>query len=317
MVCCSKYTGKARLDGKTAIVTGSNTGIGKFTVLDFVKRGARVIMACRDAGRAETAAKEIRDLTQNVEGAGTVEVVSLNLGSLASVRQCAEEILNKVDNIHILVNNAGVMACPQGKTEDGFETQLGVNHLGHFLFTCLLLPRIIRSAPARIVTVSSYLHEYGTIKFDDMNMEKSYSATGSYNRSKLANVLFSHELATRLQGTGVTTYSLHPGVVNTDLKRHMDDSFFRGAEFIIKGFGALFFKTPEEGAQTSIYCAVDEKLADKTGLYYSDCKEKRVPAKARDPETAKRLWEVSAEMVGLGSWDPFTAADGALPPTTA
>ncbi|XP_069699643.1 retinol dehydrogenase 14-like isoform X3 [Periplaneta americana] len=264
MVCCSKYTGKARLDGKTAIVTGSNTGIGKFTVLDFVKRGARVIMACRDAGRAETAAKEIRDLTQNVEGAGTVEVVSLNLGSLASVRQCAEEILNKVDNIHILVNNAD-----------------------------------------------------GTIKFDDMNMEKSYSATGSYNRSKLANVLFSHELATRLQGTGVTTYSLHPGVVNTDLKRHMDDSFFRGAEFIIKGFGALFFKTPEEGAQTSIYCAVDEKLADKTGLYYSDCKEKRVPAKARDPETAKRLWEVSAEMVGLGSWDPFTAADGALPPTTA
>lgn len=303
----------ARLDGKTAIVTGSNTGIGKPTVLDFVKRGARVIMACRDVAKAEKTAQDIRDATKDVEGAGTVEVVCLNLGSLASVRQCAREILDKTDNIHLLVNNAGVMACPQGKTEDGFETQFGVNHLGHFLFTCLLLPCIIRSAPARVVIVSSYALVFGKMHFDDLNQEKSYSPSKAYSQSKLANVLFCLELGTRLQGTGVTTYSLHPGAVKTELQRHLSDSFFKGAETIMRGFAALFFKTPEEGAQTSIYCAVDEKLADKTGLYYSDCKETNVPAKARDSEAAKRLWEVSAELVGLGNWDPFTAADGSFP----
>lgn len=315
MVCCSKYRGNARLDGKTAIVTGSNTGIGKYTVLDFVKRGARVIMACRDIGKAEEAAKDIRSLAEGVEGAGTVEVVCLNLGSLASVRQCAQELLRKEEKIQLLVNNAGVMVCPEGKTEDGFETQFGVNHLGHFLFTCLLLPRIIRSAPARIVTVSSVGHEWGNINFEDLNSEQSYSAWKAYCQSKLANVLFCKELARRLQDTGVTTYSLHPGAVNTELQRHLDDTYFRGANLLNRAFARLFFKTPEEGAQTSIYCSVDEKLANQTGLYYSDCKEKVPSVRARDPEVAKKLWEVSAKMVGLGDWDPFTAPDNTPPPS--
>jgi NAD(P)-dependent dehydrogenase (short-subunit alcohol dehydrogenase family) len=315
MVCCSKYTGKARLDGKTAIVTGSNTGIGKYTALDFVKRGARVIMACRDMGKAEEAAKFIRSTVEGVEGAGKVEVVSLNLGSFASVRQCAQELLHKEEKIHLLVNNAGVMVCPEGKTEDGFETQFGVNHLGHFLFTCLLLPRIIRSAPARIVNVSSMAHEWGTINFEDLNGAKSYSAGKAYCQSKLANVLFCKELARRLADTGVTTYSLHPGAVDTELQRHLDDTYFRGANFIKNAFAKLFFKTPEEGAQTTIYCSVDEKLANQTGLYYSDCKEKTPSSKARDPETAKKLWEVSANLVGLGDWDPFRAPDVTPPPS--
>ncbi|XP_021928783.1 retinol dehydrogenase 12-like [Zootermopsis nevadensis] len=313
MVCACKYRGQARLDGKTAIVTGSNTGIGKFTALDFVKRGARVIIACRDTTKGEEAAKDIRKLTENVEGAGTVDVVCLNLGSLASVRKCAQDLLRTEDKIHLLVNNAGVMACPQGKTEDGFETQFGVNHLGHFLFTCLLLNRIIRSAPARIVNVSSYGHVWGTMNFDDLNSETSYSPSKAYAQSKLANVLFTKELARRLQGTGVTTYSLHPGAVKTELQRHLDDSFFKGAQLIMAGLGKLFFKTPEEGAQTSIYCSVDENLADKTGLYYSDCKEKAPSAKACDPESALKLWEVSLKMVGLEDWDPVTADDHMLP----
>jgi len=315
MVCCSKYTGKARLDGKTAIITGSNTGIGKYTALDFVKRGAHVIMACRDTAKAEEAAKFIRSMAQGAEGAGTVEVVCLNLGSLASVRQCAQGLLQKVDKIHLLVNNAGVMMCPQGKTEDGFETQFGTNHLGHFLFTCLLLPRIIRSAPARIVTVSSIGHQWGAINFEDLNSEKSYSPSKAYFQSKIANVLFSKELGRRLLDTGVTTYSLHPGAVDTELQRHLDDTYFRGANLLNRAFAALFYKTPEEGAQTSIYCSVDEKLANQTGLYYSDCKEKAPTAKARDPETAKKLWEVSAHLVGLGNWDPFTAPDSKPPPS--
>ncbi|PNF13961.1 Retinol dehydrogenase 12 [Cryptotermes secundus] len=308
-----RYNGTARLDGKTAIVTGSNTGIGKFTVLDFVKRGARVVMACRSVDKAEAAAKEIRDVTRDVQGAGTVRVVRLDLGSLASVRQCAQELLKTEDRIHLLINNAGIMACPQGKTEDGFETQFGVNHLGHFLFTCLLLPRIIRSAPARIVIVSSYAHVFGTMHFDDPYLEKSYSPSKAYAQSKLANVLFCNELARRLQGTGVTTYSLHPGIVKTELFRHTSDSYFRGVRAILNGVGALFFKTAEEGAQTTIYCAVDEKLADKTGLYYSDCKRKRASAKARDPEAARKLWSLSAELVGLEDWNPFTADDTAPP----
>ncbi|GFG29165.1 hypothetical protein Cfor_00228, partial [Coptotermes formosanus] len=253
--------------------------------------GARVIMACRDVGKAEEAAKDIRRMAEGVEGAGTVEVVCLNLGSLASVRQCAQELLRKEEKIHLLVNNAGVMVCPEGKTEDGFETQFGVNHLGHFLFTCLLLPRIIRSAPARIVNVSSIAHEWGTINFEDLNSEQSYSAWKAYCQSKLANVLFCKELARRLQDAGVTTYSLHPGAVNTELQRHLSDTYFRGANLLNRAFAKLFFKTPEDGAQTSIYCSVDEKLANQTGLYYSDCKEKEPTAKARDPEVAKKLWE--------------------------
>lgn len=272
-------------------------------------------MACRDIGKAEEAAKDIRSLTEGVEGAGTVEVVCLNLGSLASVRQCAQELLRKEEKIQLLVNNAGVMVCPEGKTEDGFETQFGVNHLGHFLFTCLLLPRIIRSAPARIVTVSSMAHERGNINFEDLNSEQSYSAWKAYGQSKLANVLFCKELARRLQDTGVTTYSLHPGAVNTELQRHLDDTYFRGANLLNRAFARLFFKTPEEGAQTSIYCSVDEKLANQTGLYYSDCKEKVPSVRARDPEVAKKLWEVSAKMVELGDWDPFTAPDNTPPPS--
>lgn len=259
----ARYNGTARLDGKTAIVTGSNTGIGKFTVLDFVKRGARVIMACRSMDKAEAAANEIRDSTRDLQGAGTVRVVRLDLSSLASVRQCAQELLETEDRINLLVNNA-----------------------------------------------------VGTINFDDPNLEKSYSPSKAYAQSKLANVLFSKELARRFQGMGVKTYSLHPGIVRTELFRHLSDSYFRGVKAILNGAGSLFFKTAEEGAQTTIYCSVDEKLADKTGLYYSGCKQTRPSTKARDPERAKKLWSLSAEMVGLADWDPFTA-DDTTPPSWA
>ncbi|XP_021939698.1 retinol dehydrogenase 12-like [Zootermopsis nevadensis] len=201
MVCWARYNNSTvRLDGKIAVVTGANSGIGKATTLDFVMRGARVIMACRDIKKADEVAKDILSQTENVEGAGTVEVVPLNLGSLASVRKCAQEILRTEDKIHLLVNNAGVMMCPQSKTEDGFETHIGVNHLGHFLFTCMLLSRIIRSAPARIVTVSSVAHQWGTMYLEDINLKQSYTPWKAYRQSKLANLLFTKELARRLQG---------------------------------------------------------------------------------------------------------------------
>ncbi|XP_063242453.1 retinol dehydrogenase 12-like [Bacillus rossius redtenbacheri] len=307
---------RARLDGKTAVITGCNTGIGKQTALDFVRRGARVIMACRDLQKAELAAEDIRALTKDVEGAGRVVVMRLDLASLASVRECARRLLETEQRIHLLINNAGVMACPKAVTEDGLEMQLAVNHLGHFLLTCLLLPRIIRSAPARIVNVSSLAHMAGSINFDDLNSEKSYSATFAYGQSKLANILFTKELAKRLKGTGVTTYSLHPGVVATELGRHFDSTYFWGVTWLFNNVASLVTKTPEQGAQTTIYCAVEESLAEESGLYYSDCKKTRPSAKARDDETARRLWEESARIVALGDWDPCTAEDSA-PPSAA
>lgn len=310
---------KARLDGKLAIITGCNTGIGKETAKDFVRRGCRVIMACRDLEKANKAAEEVlaeaketeqyktivtegKEATEKDTFAGKpqVEVYHLDLMSLDSVRQFAQKILAAESQINLLVNNAGIMACPKGVTKDGHEVQLGVNHLGHFLLTCLLINRICTSDEPRIVNVSSIAHKWGDFDFDDMNLEKgTYSATAAYSRSKLANILFTKELAKRLEGTGVHTYALHPGVVATELGRHLDSTLVPGMSWIFRNVGAVVAKSPVQGAQTSIYCSVDEKAGKETGLYYSDCKVKTPSAKARNPTMASRLWEESLKMVGL------------------
>ncbi|KAK7868685.1 hypothetical protein R5R35_006976 [Gryllus longicercus] len=304
-----KCSSTARLDGKTAVVTGCNTGIGLCTVEDFVRRGARVIMACRNLEKAERAAECVRVRTVGAEGAGAVRVVQLDLSSLASVRACAKLLLDSEPRIHLLINNAGIMACPEMRTEDGFEMQFGTNHLGHFLLTCLLLPRIRASAPARIVTVSSVVHSTGDIDFENLNWEKGYNPTLAYGRSKLANVLFAKELGKRLEGSGVTSYSLHPGVVNTELSRHFDTAYFKGGQWIFDNIGKLFLKTPEQGAQTTIYCAVSEEAEKETGLYYSDCRVVQPRPQACDMQVSERLWNESARLVGLGDWDPFTAKE--------
>ncbi|CAG2194333.1 RDH12 [Mytilus edulis] len=258
-----------RLDGKTVLITGANTGIGKETAMDLAKRGARVILACRDLDKAKTAADDIKNRTGNAN----IVIKQLDLASLKSIKLFAGDINANENRLDILINNAGIMRCPYWKTENGFEMQFGVNHLGHFLLTNLLLDLIKKSAPSRILTVSSLAHERGTINFDDIYSEKSYDPGTSYSQSKLANVLFSRELAKRLEGTGVTTYSLHPG------------------QYIVK--------TPEEGAQTTIYCAVDEKLTSESGKYYSDCAEKTPSKEALDDEISNKLWTLSEQMVGL------------------
>ena len=263
-----------RLEDKVAVVTGANTGIGFETALDLSSRGAKVILLCRSLERGEAAATTIRAAT-----GGEVEVEKLDLASLASVRECAAKLVLTVEKIHILVNNAGVMACPLTRTEDGFEMQMGTNHLGPFLLTSLLLPLLHRAAPgSRIVTVSSLAHEQGTIQWDDIHWERvPYSATKAYCQSKLANVLFTKELGQRLEGSGVCAYSLHPGVVATDLARHV------GATFGPLGSCAVamirpFIKTAKSGAQTSIYCAVDAAVKEDNGLYYSDCRQRETKA---------------------------------------
>ena len=230
---------RVKLNGKTVIITGANTGIGKETAVDLAKRKARVIMACRSADRGERAVEDVKRLSGNDK----VEYRHLDLASLASVRQFAEEILQEETPIDILINNAGIMRCPYWRTEDGFEMQFGVNHLGHFLLTNLLLERLKQAPVARIVNVSSkgYKRAEG-INFDDINSEHHYTPAKAYYQSKLANVLFTKSLAERLEGTQVTVNSLHPGVIWTELGRHMEKemSFFR--KVCICKF-VLFFKS--------------------------------------------------------------------------
>lgn len=306
-----KCTSDTRLDGKTAVVTGSNTGIGKVTVNELAKRGARVIMACRSLERAQSAAEDIRENLKETPKSGEVLVRQLDLSSLKSVRKCAQEILENEPAIHLLINNAGIMMCPRQLTEDGYELQFATNHLGHYLFTLLLLPRLIKSAPARIVNLSSLAHTWGDgrMHFEDVNLERGYSPTGAYGRSKLANILFTTELAKRLQGTKVNTYAVHPGVVDTELSRHFDSFILPGAAWFYQRIGGLFIKTPEQGAQTTLYCALDKKCEDQSGLYYADCKNKEPARRARKDETAKELWKESWKMVGLeDTYDPFRPA---------
>ncbi|XP_039990103.1 retinol dehydrogenase 13-like isoform X2 [Xiphias gladius] len=285
---------KARLDGKTVLITGGNTGIGKETAVDLAKRGAKVILACRDLDRANKAAEDVRKRSGN----DSVIVKKLDLASLQSVRQLAKDILASEERLDVLINNAGVMGCPKWQTEDGFEMQFGVNHLGHFLLTNCLLDLLKKSAPSRIVNVSSLAHERGHIYFDDINQEKEYRPWKSYAQSKLANVLFTRELSNRLQGTEVTTYSLHPGVIRTELGRHFWPTMPLWKRVVYTPLMFLI-KSPTEGAQTTIYCAVEESLQNKSGLYYSDCAPKTAAPQGLDDDAAKRLWDLSASMVGL------------------
>ncbi|XP_030013060.1 retinol dehydrogenase 12 isoform X1 [Sphaeramia orbicularis] len=284
-----------RLDGKTVLITGANTGIGKETSRDMARRGARVIMACRDLTRAERAAEEIRQSTGN----GNVVIRHLDLASMYSVRQFAKDFIDSEDRLDILINNAGVMMCPKWLTEDGFETQLGVNHLGHFLLTNLLLPKLKSSTPSRVVNVSSIAHRGGRIDFDDLFFSRRpYSALESYRQSKLANVLFTRELGQRLRGTGVSTFCLHPGVIRTELGRHVE-GWFPLLGMLLRLPSLLLMKTPTQGSQTTVYCAVTPGLEGLSGRYFSDCAEKETAPEGRDDAVARRLWDESARLVGL------------------
>ncbi|KOC61420.1 Retinol dehydrogenase 12, partial [Habropoda laboriosa] len=205
------------------------------------------------------------------EELGELEICQLNLSSLTSIKKCAQRLLTSESTIHILINNAGVFLHPFEKTEDGFETHFQVNYLGHFLLTLLLLPKIQKSAPdSKIINVSSLIHKYGDIHFEDLNLERHYSPVKAYSQSKLANILFTKELDRKLKTAGIhdiNVYSLHPGVVKTELARHVDTTVFWGARLLFRMFSP-FIKSAKGGAQTTIHCAVDENAAKESGLYY-------------------------------------------------
>ncbi|TWW68764.1 Retinol dehydrogenase 14 [Takifugu flavidus] len=281
--------------GKTVIVTGANCGIGKALAGELLKLQARVVMACRDQQSAQEAAQDLKN--QAGPEQGEVVIKHLDLASLRSVRKFCEEIIEEEEKIDVLINNAGIYQCPYSKTEDGFEMQFGVNHLGHFLLTHLLLDLLKASSPSRIVVVSSKLYKYGDINFDDLNSEKSYDKAFCYSQSKLANLLFTLELARQLEGTGVTVNALTPGIVRTRLGRHVQMPFLAKPLFHLASL--VFFKSPLEGAQTPLYLACSPEVEGVSGKCFANCEEEELMPKATDEQAAKRLWDVSRRMVGL------------------
>lgn len=283
-----------RADGKVVVITGANTGIGKETAMALARRGAHVYMACRDLKKCEEARQEIVLETQN----GQVFCRECDLASLQSVRKFVKQFKLEQNRLDILVNNAGVMRCPRSLTKEGIELQLGVNHMGHFLLTNLLLDQLKLSAPSRIVVLSSIAHTRAKINVQDLNSVQSYDPANAYEQSKLANVLFTRELAKRLEGTGVTVNAVHPGIVDTELMRHMGlfNSWF--SSFLIKPFVWPFLKSPASGAQTTLHVALHPQLEKVSGQYFSDCAPKDVAEQAKDDQLAKWLWAVSDKWTG-------------------
>jgi len=276
------------MDGKTVVLTGANTGIGRQTTLELARRGAHVVMACRSASRGEAARAEIEAASGS---RGRLEVRELDLASFAAIRAFADKACADLPRIDVLVNNAGIFPQKLAKTEDGFESQIGVNYLGPFLLTSLLLDRLRASAPARIVHLTSMLHAKGSLDFESFRGEKPYKASAAYNQSKLANLVFSNELARRLEGSGVTSNAVHPGGIATDITRDLP--------WIARKAVGLMFKSVEEGARGPVMLAADPELADANGRYWAETREKTPSEDARDPELAARLWEWSERACGL------------------
>ncbi|XP_063002675.1 dehydrogenase/reductase SDR family member 13 [Elgaria multicarinata webbii] len=287
----AKCKNETSLRGKTVLLTGGNSGIGKTTGLELARRGARVILACRNKVAGETAVYDIRRETGNNE----VLFMSLDLASLNSVRAFADAFLRSEPRLDILINNAGVLYG--GISKDGFNLAFQVNHLGHFLLTHLLLDRLKRCAPSRVVVVASNAHRSGKIDFQNIYkpVEEHLPSFQSYCNSKLANILYARELANRLEGTNVTCYVLHPGVVNSGL--------FRNLPIWLKPLlwltAWLFFIDVTDGAQTSVYCATQEGIEMFSGRYFADCRVREPKSHARDDAVARKLWEVSEKLLGL------------------
>jgi retinol dehydrogenase 12 len=279
------------MSGRVCVVTGANRGIGRATAEGLAELGGTVVLVCRRREDGQTVARTIA-----ARGRATPDVVRADLSSQASIREAASEIEARYSRIHVLINNAGVIPPRREVTVNGLEMQFAVNHLAYFLLTRLLLPQLESGAPSRIVNVSSGVHTQTTMDFDDLQSERRYVANEAYARSKLANILFTYELARRLSGTGVTVNCLTPGVVATQmLADYMGSRVAGGAG--TRTFGA----TPEEGAETSIYLASAPELAGVTGKYFERRKATGSSRESYDEAAARRLWEVSERLAGLST----------------
>ena len=278
------------MTGRVCVVTGASSGIGRATARALAGMGATLALVCRDRGRGEEARAALRAESGN----DAIALFLADLSSQAEIRRLATELGERYPAIHVLVNNAGVVNLQRTTTVDGIETVFAVNHLGYFLLTDLLLGRLRSSAPARIVNVASEVHRYGTIDLDDLGHARRYRTMRVYGASKLANVLFTYELARRLEGTGVTVNCLHPGAVATRLGQNNG----RVATALTKLLKP-FFRTPEQGAATTIYLASSPAVEGVSGKYFVNCREARSSAATYDTELARRLWAASARLTGV------------------
>lgn len=276
---------RGSLEGKVCLVTGANSGIGKATALGLAKLGARVVMVCRDGKKGETAQSEIVAQSKN-KG---VDLLVADLAAQASVRQLAQDFKAKYSHLHVLINNAGLHKDQRTLTPDGLETTFAVNHLATFMLTLLLLDMLKASAPARVVNLASSMHN-SSLDFGNLQGEKRYEGLEAYSASKLCTILFTYELARRLEGSGVTVNCVHPGTIRSGLQRELPASFQAMR---------LFMGTPEKGAESPIYLAASPKVEGVSGKYFSE-KEIAAPAEiANDRAVAQRLWQVSAELTGM------------------
>jgi len=277
---------------KVCLVTGATNGIGKVTAQALAAKGATVVIVGRNAARTQETVEEIRHATNNPN------VVSMlaDLSVQADVHRLASEFRAKYNQLHVLVNNAGALFMERQMTTDGIETTFALNHLAYFLLTSLLLDVMKASAPARIINVSSDAQTAGRLDWENLQGERSYSGFGAYSNSKLENVLFTFELARRLQGTSVTVNALHPGFVNTGFGKNNKNILMR---FFFSFAAPLMALSPEKGAQTSIYLATAPELEGVTGKYFSNKKETTAQKIAYDQDAARKLWEVSAQLTRL------------------
>ena len=295
-------SGSTSMRGKVCIVTGSNTGIGEETALGLAKLGATVVMVCRDRAKGEASAEKIAKRTGNA----AVSLMVADLASQAQIRRLAADFLAGRagapavgaggPRLDVLVHNAAAILPERRLSVDGLEMQFAVNHLAPFLLTHLLREVLVASAPSRVVVVASQVESRGTIQLDDLQSEKGYTPLGAYFQSKLANVLFTYELARRLEGTGVTANCLHPGVIATNLL-----SDYMGKPRAVGFLSRLTHPGPDKGARTSLRLATDPTLATVSGKYYKEGVESRTGKTSYDTELAARLWKVSEELTGLAT----------------
>jgi len=287
------------MNGKICLVTGGTNGIGRATAQALAQMGATVVIVGRDAQKAAQVTEEIRAASDNRD----VDWLLADLSSQQDIRRLATEFKTKYSQLHVLLNNAGATFTTRQLSVDGIEMTFALNHLAYFLLTNLLLDTMKASTPARIINVSSDAHSGGKIEFDNLQGERSYSSFGPYGNSKLANILFTAELARRLEGTGVTVNALHPGLTSTGFGRN-------NPGFLMKVMGAvipLIARSPEKGAGTSIYLASSPEVQSITGKYFVDRKVTQPAPQAADMAVAKKLWDVSAEMVYLADAVPEMA----------
>jgi retinol dehydrogenase 12 len=278
------------IEGKHVLVTGASRGIGRATALALAERGANLSLLVRNRDLGEKVVEEIRALGKPVK----VELFVADLSSMGDIRRVAREFLAKHDRLDVLVNNAGAINMDRETSVDGYERTFATNHLGYFLLTKELLDLLKKSAPSRIVNVASEAHRGQSLNFDDLMYEKrGYSGFPAYGQSKLANILFTRELAKRLEGTGVTANSLHPGVIASGFGRNNKGVF----GWVMRNIASPFLGSEASGARTSVYLACSPEVEGKTGLYWKSSRESTPTRQARDDEGAARLWKLSEELV--------------------